>query len=150
MHRVLKIGIIVLIICCFVTPSLAGWSVYKRVQVKSKEKHTLRFDKHSGGAVRIWFILRHERKGVFATGLILYKVNDHPVRGVKGARKIKVSKDRWLSWEIDDGQGKPDEGLLEFMDGDSVVFQYYLPDGEIKETIFSLEGAREAIEELLK
>jgi len=36
------------------------------------------------------------------------------------------------------------------MNGKSVVFQYYMPDGEIKETTFSLEGTREALGELLK
>jgi len=36
------------------------------------------------------------------------------------------------------------------MNGKQVTFQYYLPDGTIKETTFNMEDAREAIEEILK
>jgi hypothetical protein len=35
------------------------------------------------------------------------------------------------------------------MNGRQATFQYYLPDGTIKETTFSLKGAKEAIREVL-
>jgi hypothetical protein len=143
-----------IVICWVVSPGDCAWKtlkrVYNRAEVHSKEMHKLRFDRHSAGPIRAWFILRRNVKGVFASKLPLYRVDDNPVRHSEDYENRKVKKDKSIGWEIDDGKGKPSAALLEFMNGTSVVFQYYMPDGEIKETTFPLEGAREAIGELLK
>ena len=150
MLKFLKLVVVVMVICCLAVPAMAGWKVYKSASIRSKGKHTLRFDKNSGGPIQAWFILRRKTKGVFASKLPLYRVDNDSTRDLKGKKNSKVSKNRWVRWEIDDGKGTPDATLLEFMNGKTVVFQYYMPDGKIKETTFSLEGAREAIGELLK
>ena len=150
MLRFLRLGVVVSLVFCLAVPAFAGWSMYKRASIQSKEKNTLRFDGNSKGPIRAWFILKRKTPGVFASKLPQYKVDSGDVRNVEGAKNGKVSKNRWVRWEIYDGKGTPGPALLEFMNGKTVVFQYYMPDGEIKETTFSLEGAREAIGELLK
>ena len=150
MCKLLRLGVVVSLVFCFAAPAFAGWNIYKRVSIQSEEKNTLRFDCNSKGPIRAWFILKRKTPGVFASKLPQYKVDSGDVLDFEGAKNRKVSKNRWVRWEIYDGKGKPGPAILEFMNGKSVVFQYYMPDGEIRESTFSLEGAREAIGELLK
>ena len=151
MYSLFKLVVVVLLVFCFAVPAVAGWKLYKSASIQSKAQDTLRFDKDSVGRIRAWFILRRKTKGVFVSKLPLYKVDNDSVCDLEGKKKnIEVRKGRWIRWKIQDGKDSPDASLLEFMNGKSVVFQYYMPDGEIRETTFSLEGAREAIEELLK
>ena len=150
MYSLFKLVVVVLLVFCFAVPAVAGWRVYKSASIQSKEKSTLRFEKYSEGPIRACFILNRKRKGAFASKLPLYKVDNDSVCDLEGKKNSKVKEGRWIRWEIDDGKGLPDVALLEFMNGKSVVFQYYMPDGRIMEETFSLEGAREAIEELLK
>jgi len=135
----------------FVTPAIADWTIYKQTEVRSIEKHRLRFDHDLGGPVRAWLILKSKKSGVFESKLPLYQVDDNEVHDLQLIEKgRRVNKDRWVLWEIYGGKGPLSDALLEFMNGKEVTFQYYLPDGTIKETTFNLEGAKEAINEILK
>lgn len=150
MSRLLKLIVVLVLGFCFAAPAVAGWAVYKSASSKSKEKHTLKFDKNPAGPIQAWFILRGTTKGVFASKLPIFKIDNNPVRDLRNVKNRKVRENNWVRWEIDDGKGAPDAALVEFMNGKSVVFQYYMPDGETRETTFLLEGLREAIGELLK
>ncbi len=155
MLKVGKILIATLCVLCFTATAYPGWSAYKKAKVLNKEKNILRIERFfygEGGNVIARILLGKKKKDAFASKLPIYQVDDGPIRELASARKIKTNKDAdwWISWEIWNGKGATSHALLELMNGKSVVFQYYLPGGEIKETTFSLEGAKEAIEEAIK
>ena len=79
-------------------------------------------------------------------------MDSNKTHSLKSARNVVTDekKNRWIRWQIHDGKGETNDALLELMNGKELVFQYYLPGGVIKESIFSLKGAKEAIEEILR
>lgn len=142
--------VIILLIQSFFISANAEWTIYKRIQQRSKEGHILRLDTVSESTIQAWFILKKKTAGVFKSKLPLYQVDQNTVHDLQLVKNKKVEKDRWVQWIISDRKGIHGPDLLEFMNGTEVTFQYYLPDGTIKETAFDLDGAREAIEEILK
>lgn len=141
-----------MLLFAFTLPAMADWKIYKRAEVRSNNNNIMRIDRNSGGSVCVWFILNPKVRGVFESKLPLYQVDRNEVNDLQLARKEERDKDKshWIQWAIYDGKGALSEDLLELMNGNEVVFQYYLPDGEIRESIFSLKGAKEAIEEVLR
>ena len=141
----------ILIFLCFVTCAYAdNWTTYKKAEIRSKEKNIFRIDCVSNSSVRAWLILRNAPEGVFKSKLPIYQIDKNEIHNLEQKKKKKVNEDRWIRWIISERKGMPESDLLEFMNGNEVTFQYYLPDGSIKESTFSLEGAREAIQEILK
>lgn len=65
-----------------------------------------------------------------------------------GAMTTYLWEPKWVQWQIYHGQNEvvSDGSLYELMSGGSVVFRYYLPTGGYKETSFTLEGSRDAIQ----
>lgn len=61
------------------------------------------------------------------------------------------AKPKWVHFLLWHGEGRTAVAgtLRDLMDGDQVVFRYFLFTGGYKETRFSLEGAKEAIAEAL-
>ncbi|UCF91869.1 MAG: hypothetical protein JSW39_26960 [Desulfobacterales bacterium] len=138
---------------CVAADAVADWTFYRSTAVRSPEKHTFRIDRASNKPANAWFILWPRMKGAFASKLPLYQVDENPVHDlnlVKRGLEVNPEKDHWIKWQIFDGKGPLNDELREFMNGKEVTFQYYLPDGTIKETTFDLKGAREAIEEILR
>ncbi len=150
-----KTGMAVLCVFLFASTAFAGWRIHKITDLENKEKITLRIDSifnGENGDVRMWFILAEKVKEGRLLRFPRYRVDRGPVHDldlVPGAR-ANHGADLWIRWRIWDCEGAISPELLEFMNGKSVVFQYYLPDGEIRETTFSLEGAKEAIQEVIR
>jgi phosphoribosylformylglycinamidine (FGAM) synthase-like amidotransferase family enzyme len=142
--------IVITSILLFCVSADATWSIYKRIQKSSEDGHILRLDLGSKKPIRAWFILRKETENAFKSKLPLYQVDNNDVHDLQQKKNRKVKEDRWIRWVISDGNGKTSPDLMELMNGKELTFQYYLPDGTIKETTFSLEGAKEAIEGILK
>jgi len=130
--------------------AMANWKVEKRATARGNNKNHLQIDQKPNGSVQILLVLRSEEKGAFDSQLPLYKVDENKVHDFKTVKIIKIRTNRWIRWEIWDGNGKPSKELLELMNGKQVVFQYYLSDGTIKEMVFPLKGAKEAIEEVIR
>ena len=132
--------------------SAADWSVYKKIEARSEDKSILRIERYSGGPVRAWFILSRRAEGAFESKLPLYRVDNNEVHNLQNAEKMHTDKNKnyWILWQIYDGKGDISDDLLELINGKEAVFQYYLPDGEIRESIFSLKGAKEAFGEILR
>ena len=144
-----QLVIILLILTMFVSAN-ADWSIYKKIEHRSKEGHIFRIDINYRRTIQAWLILKKTTAGVFETKMPLYRVDTNDVHDLRLIKNISTDKDRWIAWVISVGKGKPSPDLIELMNGREVTFQYYLPDGTIKETTFDLKGAREAIEEILK
>lgn len=142
----------ILLLLCFVVPATADWATYKSAQVRSKDKNILRIDRSSNGPVRAQFTLRPKVTGAFESKLPIYQVDNNKIHDLQSAKNMKTDKKKnyWILWQIYDGKGDINDDLLELMNGKEVVFQYYLPGGMIKESIFSLKGAKEAIGEVLR
>ncbi len=151
----LKILVVMLGVLCFSSTAFSGWQIFKQAQLRSQDKNYLRIEADNyeqNRKVKVWFILNVKTTGVFASKPPLYQVDDGQVHELDSAndRVIEKKDDRWVRWQIWDGKGAVSPDLLEFINGKSVVFQYYLPDGEIKETTFSLEGVKEVIEDFVR
>ena len=144
--------VIVFSILCVASLTASQWTIYRRADLRNKDGHNLRFDSNRGGAVQAWLILGRIVNGVFASKLPLYQVDDKGVHDLQVASKILTDKEkqRWIRWEISKDGAPVSKALSEFMNGKQVVFQFYQPDGTIKETTFLLEGAKAAINEILR
>ena len=147
--RTRQLVIILVILSSFISAN-AEWAIYKRIEQRSKEGHVLRIDTDTNNIIRAWFILKQKTADVFKSKLPLYQVDNHDVHDLQLIKKKRVKKDQLIRWMISNRKRMPDPDLVEFMNGKEVTFQYYLPDGTIKETSFDLKGAHEAIEEILK
>mgnify|MGYP006289292173 CR=1 FL=1 len=129
--------------------ALADWEEYKRVQTRNSDGHTLRFDRYGQGQLRVWLILKHEQNEAFAGKTLRYKVDNHAVRKI-GPENVRIKKGRWLYWELPCA-GKEcleHQRVQEFLQGETVVWQFELPDGRIEEAVFSLEGVESALKRL--
>lgn len=154
-REITKIFIIIvcsLFLLLFFSPTIhADWAIYKQVQVRNSQKHYLRFDSSNGKTIKVWFILKGKDNGVFSKKLPVYRVDNNDIHEIsqgKAYNGLKIRKGKWIRWTISGGE-KSSEELKEFINGKEVVFQYYRDDGKIMEAIFSLEGIKEAISELL-
>jgi hypothetical protein len=147
--RIRQLVAILLLLSSLISAN-AEWTIYKRIGQRSKDGHFLRIDTGSNSTIRASFILKKPTASVFKSKLPLYQVDNNDVHDLQLTKIISLKDDQWISWVISDGKGKPSPDLIELMNGKDVTFQFYLPDGTIKETTFNLEGAREAIEEILK
>jgi len=124
------------------------WSLYKRASIKSKEGHSLRIDSSGNKDLMIWFMLKKKTLGAFSEKMPVYRVDELPVRSLDNISGLKVKKKRWIRWLISKGKS-PSKELVEVMHGKEMIFQYYRDDGRIMEAIFSLEGAKEAVSEIM-
>ena len=111
----------------------------------------LRLDSSQKDVVRVWLILGTKQEGAFLNRSVLYRVDEQKIHDLRHAANISVdkSKSMWLRWVISE-KGLKGNDLQELTKGKMVVFQYYLPDGEIKETAFILDGLTEAVKEIIK
>ncbi len=153
--KMLNIGrglIVMLCVFCFAATAFPGWKLYKSAKLRNKEQNTLKIDRVEGHKALAWLLLKRKNARAFASGTPLYQVDDGPVHDLASmpAWRTDPEAKRWIRWEIWNGKGTFSPLLLELMNGKRVVFQYYLPDGEIVETAFSLEGAKEAITEAVE
>ena len=127
------------------------WSIYKRVEISNREGHILRFDSFNG-VIRCWFILNRAHTFAFSDVMPRYRIDDNKTQVIKKGHddfsQLEVSANRWVRWHISQSH-ELSENLLQFMNAEEVAFQYY-PDGtQVKETVFALENARQAIYEIL-
>ena len=153
MPRVVVIMSVILAYLSQCVPASAGWAVYKSATTRNSEKHILGIEKLHTGKIRAFFQLDKNAAVQFSMKLPLYQIDNnevHALQSIQSDRLIIGENDNRVRWLIYSGEGPLSDTLLEFMNGKEAVFQYYLPDGTIKETIFDLEGAREAIETLFE
>lgn len=153
MLKIFRFVLMIVSLICICSQAFAGWTFYKSANARSKDNHIFRIDKTHSSKVRAWFILNRKTPSAFTSKLPLFQVDGnkiHDLQLIKKGRSVNKDKDKWVLWEIYSGKGSLSDELLEFMNGKEVTFQYYLPDGTIKEATFNLEGAREAISEILK
>ena len=127
------------------------WSIYKRIQIRNENMDVLRLDSSQNDIVRVWLILGTEQEGAFLNRSVIYRVDEHKIHDLRHATNISVdkSKSMWLRWIISE-EGLKGNDLRELTKGKMIVFQYYLPDGEIKETAFILDGLMKAVREITK
>jgi hypothetical protein len=132
------------------TNAFAGWNIYKQIELRASDKNMFRLDRVSDNKIRAWFILARKAPGVFQNRFALYQVDNNPVRDLNEVKGTAANKnaDQWLIWPISNSLDSPSKLLLEIINGKEITFQYYLPDGMIKESKFKLEGIKQAIEEL--
>lgn len=148
-----KIILYLLVLLGLCSHSLADWTFYKNTQVSNKDRHILRFDRLPSGKIRTWIDLKDKIPELSTKKPPLYQVDENEVHDLESIKDLRIYKrdgNYNILWEIYSGQGPLSKALLEFMNGREVTFQYYLPDGTIKETTFDLKGARKAIEEILR
>lgn len=128
----------------------ADWQIYKRVQVRNDDSIILRFDNPDGRGIRIWLVFPRGVAGARSEQPPLYRIDANPVHDLQKQNEVRFqeSNHRWLYWYIHRGEKPFSEDLQEFLRGQKVIFQYYLPDGMIKETAFRLQGLQEAIAEI--
>jgi len=143
-------GVLLLLLLWPCPSAVAEWRVFKYADIENGDQDTLRFYRKWNESIFVMIILKPAIPGVFANRLPLYRIDSNPLHDLKLYGKVRTNKDSWVKWEIDNGQGPAKENLTEFIKGKIAVFQYYKPDGEICETVFSLDKADEAISELLK
>ncbi len=155
--KAIEIKNYILIVCLslfmlfFTSTSYANWAIYKQAQIRNSQKYNLRFSSSNEKVIQVWFILKGNNKGVFSSKLPVYRIDNNDIHKIlkgKAYKGIKIKKGRWIRWVISDGE-EPSKALKEFINGKEVVFQYHREDGKIMETIFSLEGIKDAVEELL-
>lgn len=122
------------------------------IQIQNQKRDFLRFDLDKNGSVRVWLILMPKKPMAFKKRRPIYKIDDNPYHDLKLVLNYKTNyeKDEWVRWNIVPHMRSSSDELLEFINGRSLVFQYYLPDGSIEETIFSLINADHQIGKLLK
>lgn len=124
--------------------------------------HSLSIYRMPDDAVWVNFSLPKSSGEVLATNKwLMYRVDKETPRNLDDERRLQrlvgelqkrvVPEPKWLNFMIWDGKVEVgrSEGLIEFMDGESVTFRYYLFTGGFMETTFSLTGASPAIADAL-
>ncbi len=136
----------------FVPSNYASWDIYKRVSLRNKAGHRLVFECNKSKYIRVWLKLNTQKEeNVVFNKLPVYRVDNYDIHKIgkeKYEKKIKILVGHYISWIISNRE-RPSKELREFMNGREVVFQYYRDDGKIMEAVFPLDGAKEAIEEIL-
>lgn len=95
MFKVMRVLPAALILIIFpAVQSAADWSVYKKIEARSKDKSILRIERYSGGPVRVWFILSRRAAGAFESKLPLYRVDNNEVHNLQSAEKMRTDNDR--------------------------------------------------------
>jgi len=150
----LKIFLIIFVaVLGLVQAAPADWKVRKQAEVRNADGYLFRVTMDANGLVRAWLHLPKDIPDVFGSKLPVYQVDDNKVREIPPAIEGTImdpEKKRWIAWKISATNQDPDQELMEIMAGREITFQYYMPDGAIYETTFSLEGAKKAIEEVIR
>jgi hypothetical protein len=138
------------LILVVVPASKAEWLIYKRAQYRNSDNIHLHFDSLENQWIRIRLIFPEGVEGATPERPPLYQIDANEVHDLKENIEIRFDKNkhRWLDWIIHKGEKPYSEELQEFLLGKKVIFQYYLPDGMIKETTFKLDGLKGTIEEI--
>ncbi len=150
MKKFIKIFIFILITILYYSSAYADWNIIRYVETKNKDKHKLKIEINEDGQFYASFILKRRIKNVFKSKLPLYQVDENKVHNIQEIKNKIVDKKRIIKWLVAGVNGNSSELLYEILNGKSVVFQYYIPDGTIKETVFLLEGIHEAINAIAK
>jgi len=143
---------IIFAIICLAQTASAEWKVRKTAEVRNEDRYMFRVTLGDDGIVRGWLHMPKDMPNVFGSKLPVYQIDDNIVReipSVKDGTFMDPEKKRWIAWRISGTNHNHSEELMEIMTGREITFQYYMPDGAIYETTFSLKGAKEAIEEVL-
>ena len=154
--RFLKWGSIALLLTAMpastaANPAEAGWNTYIIAETFSldKNKHSLRFyikNEH----IKIKLTLGAAEPGVFDNRLPVYRIDDNTVHDFNQRdvfKNLVTREGRWIMWDIS-MITRPSQQILEFMNGNVVIFQYYRNDGKIMETSFDLTGLQDAMIDL--
>ena len=124
------------------------WRFFRRAFLKNESGHQLRLDTYGDHQLRIWLILKGKEPGVFSNKLPIFKIDQGPVYQVKSfeEKNIRIREDRWLHFQGADENKEFAKILNELKFGEQVVFQYYPPDGSIREAVFELSGIESVID----
>ena len=146
-----KLWVLCVVALLIGTNAWANWQAYKHIQLRASDGNHFRLSCRGSSEVRAWFILARKIPGAFQKRFALYQVDNNPVRDLNEVKGTAADKngDHSLRWPISNSLDPPSESLREIVEGKEITFQYYLPDGMIKETTFQLEGIQQAIKELV-
>ena len=147
-----KLFVIIFAIFCMAQTASAEWKVRKTAEVRNEDRYMFRVTLGDDGIVRGWLHMPKDMPNVFGSKLPVYQIDDNKVREIPPAKEgtfMDPEKKRWIAWKFSATNQNPGEELMEIMTGHEITFQYYMPDGAIYETTFSLKGAKEAIEEVV-
>lgn len=152
MGKSVKLTMMLCVLMLFTGSANADWTIYRQADLLNKDRHKLRIGLSSANQIlRVWFILHLPQEGAFASKMPLYRIDGNLVRDLHNVESLTTNKekDRWIYWTLASVQDGINEELLEWINGKSVVFQYYLPGGRIKETTFLLQGIQQIIDEMM-
>jgi hypothetical protein len=130
----------------------------KSAYVRNSDDHQLTIYRISDGGV-VWCNFRLSNNSfdqISSEKLPIYRVDkNEPVdlSGLKGLHNPRLGMNlyewepKWINFVLWHGKEKDgwSKDLINFMEGQSIVFRYYLPTGGYKETTFSLDGAASSI-----
>jgi hypothetical protein len=125
------------------------WWMVRSATILSSENHRLVFSRRMDGPIYVSFQFVRAIEGAHTVRLPVYRVDDNERHDLELIDNVEVKENKWVKWIVFDGKGKPNEDILDFKDGQEVVFQYYMPDGTINEVTFLLNGAKQAVSEFL-
>ena len=131
------------------TASCSEWTLFKRASIKSKNHGSLQIEHREGKGIYIFFYM-HNKEVSFKNNLPLYQVDDGKVHHLDKMPKLTTGKNRWVRWRFTDDIKKISPELKEIINGKKLYFQYHLPDNTIKEAVFELQGAKDAVNEIVR
>lgn len=169
----MKAVVILFLALSFQSLALAEWKVTERVDamtdevkrtaiVKNNEGHSFSIYRISkGGAVWGNFALSERRFDQVDWGNPpMYRVDKNKSVSLEKMKKTQELfpniqayewEPKWVNFLI--WHGKEDEGiadnLVQIMEGNKIVFRYYLSTGGYKDTFFTLKGSTSAISEAI-
>ena len=130
------------------------WTLSKRTSIKravinNKNHGSLQIQHRQGEGIYIFFYIRN-KKVSFRNNLPLYQVDDGKVHHLDNVSELYTGKKRWIKWLLTDDIKNFGSDLNEIINGKKLYFQYYLPDKTIKEAVFELQGAKTAVNEIVR
>jgi hypothetical protein len=131
----------------------------KKVWTENEAGHRFRLLRGETGPVYAALVLPESGQNQLGTREPRYQVDDGPLRLLADYGMFLDMSTRIAEWPVWDGLEPPcsetetigwrEEALCEILQGRRIEFHYDLVTGESRKTVFSLDGARKAIESTL-
>jgi hypothetical protein len=155
-----------LVACCLAAIANAStWTVETKTDsmtdqirrsatVKNEQGFRLSIYRVESGAVWALFALPEAGSDVLGSRLPMLRIDKKQPQNLDDSRQVEglagfsfaKSEPKWVNFLLWHGKGEPNTGTLrDLMDGQVVVFRYWLFTGGYKETSFALATAKEAI-----
>lgn len=130
----------------------------KSATVRNAAGFKLSFYRAEGGEVWMLFALPQQSLDVLGSPLPMFRIDKLKAEEIESSKRLSQlisapmvkAEPKWVNVRVWHGKGEPLSGTLrDFMEGNEVVFRYWLFTGGSKETSFDLRGGKQAIAEAL-